>query len=130
MGKQSSFDSVQDELEVSAEVVGEFVHVYVHKMLASEHTRKTCSSLVIKLFALDKSEAKPGWSKTKLVTVGAKEIHFREILKIDSVEGLHLEVLENSSWISGRVRIFLINLGTVMAENGNYLHRHWISLTT
>ena len=43
------------------------IFIYLHKIMLNEHTRKTCSSVIIKVFDVENVKIKPVWSKTKTV---------------------------------------------------------------
>ena len=96
------------------------IHIYIHKISFSEHTRKTCTSIILKIFDIENSKIKPVWTKSKAVAVEEEEIQVRECLKLnsDSFENLTLEILENSSWIAGKTSLFMAGLGSIAAENG------------
>ena len=111
-------------LDVKEGVQGREIFVYIHKMEFNELTRKTCTSVVIKIFDAENDKIKPGWSKSKAVMVQESSVQVRDCLKITfggddkmNLENLTLQVLENSSWISRKTSLFMVSLGRIAMEN-------------
>jgi hypothetical protein len=130
-----------NKIMVTLDVKEGEIFVYVHKMEFNEVTRKTCTSVVVKIFDVENDGIKPGWSKSKGILVQEAGIQVRECLKISvagemKLENLTLQILENSSWISGKTSLFMVSLGRIAMENagcgesGNngFLYRHWVHL--
>ena len=69
-------------LDVKEGGQGREIFVYIHKMEFNEVTRKTCTSVVIKIFDSENDKIKPGWPKSKAVLVQESGVPVRDCLKM------------------------------------------------